>query len=303
MLHTIKRAGLLFIIVGIAVGGAFMWRAGIQNVITPIVKRDLQTVTEALHPEKAASTSVVSILKKKVIATKPLRAGTSTGGAKLTIAGVFAETNRNRAVAGAPVLKENAALDALAKGKVEDMFRRQYFEHISPTGESIGSRAEGMYAYIVIGENLALGNFKNDADLVLAWMNSPGHRANILNTRFSEIGIAVGSGVYEGHTTWLAVQEFGLPASACPAPDTDLKSSIAAYENTIKTLNASAAAGRAELDAMHPQTKEEYAAYNAKVDEYNALAHEANALIEKVKSLVTKFNGQVKAYNACALAE
>ncbi len=283
--------------------GAYLWRADIRNAIEPYVSRDHQAVTDTLPDGKAGSTSVTTTLKKKVIATTPLRAGSALTGATLSIGGVISETNRNRAIAEAAALKENAALDILAKGKVEDMFRRQYFEHVAPTGESIGDRAEGVYAYIVIGENLALGNFKDDKDLVDAWMNSPGHRANILNTRFSEIGVAVGSGVFDGRATWLAVQEFGLPASACPAPDADLKSSISAYENTIKTLNASAASLRQELDAMHPQTTEAHAAYNRKVDEYNALAEEANALIEKVKGLAADFNSQVKAYNACALAE
>ena len=47
------------------------------------------------------------------------------------------------------------------------------------------------YEYISVGENLAMGNFKNDGDLVEAWMNSPGHRANILSFKYKELGVAV----------------------------------------------------------------------------------------------------------------
>ena len=68
-----------------------------------------------------------------------------------------------------------------------------------------------------------MGNFKNDQDLVSAWLNSPGHRANILNTRFTEIGTAVLKGFYEGREVWMAVQEFGLPLSSCPNPDSKVK--------------------------------------------------------------------------------
>jgi uncharacterized protein YkwD len=46
------------------------------------------------------------------------------------------------------------------------------------------------YEYVVVGENLAEGDFTSDADLVKGWMDSPGHRANILNTKYEEIGIA-----------------------------------------------------------------------------------------------------------------
>ena len=54
-------------------------------------------------------------------------------------------------------------------------------------------------------------------------MASPGHRANILNSRFIDIGVAVKEGEYQGKETWLAVQEFGEPLSDCPSPSTDLR--------------------------------------------------------------------------------
>src|SRR6185369_15716694 len=118
---------------------------------------------------------------------------------------------------GLPALKENALLDKAAKKKLDDMFAQQYFEHINPQGKGPSDLAKSVgYDYIAIGENLALGNFKNDAELVQAWMDSPGHRANILNKQYTEIGVAVGQGTYEGKKTWLAVQEFGRPTSSCP---------------------------------------------------------------------------------------
>ena len=132
-------------------------------------------------------------IEKKVITSIPLRkdGDTDTGGAAaLTTSGIIRETNGEREHRGLTPLREILALNALAETKVRDMFRRAYFEHVSPTGENIGDLAAGRYEYVVIGENLALGNYRDDRDVVSAWMNSPGHRANILHAAFTEIGVA-----------------------------------------------------------------------------------------------------------------
>ena len=109
-------------------------------------------------------------------------------------------TNKARATYGSlPALKENSKLDFSAEKKLQDMFMKQYFEHVSPSGIGVGDLANQIsYEYIVIGENLALGNFKDDQALVDAWMASPAHRANILNKHYTEIGVAVGKGTFEG---------------------------------------------------------------------------------------------------------
>jgi uncharacterized protein YkwD len=92
------------------------------------------------------------------------------------------------------------------------MFENQYFAHESPTGEKVSDLAKKFgYDFLLIGENLAMGNFSSDEDLVLAWMESPGHRENILNEKYQEIGVAVKKGIFEGKEVWIAVQHFGLP--------------------------------------------------------------------------------------------
>lgn len=237
-----------------------------------------------------------------VSAPPPLRKDEDAPNANLTVDGVFIETNRHRAENGRAALRHDATLDAAAEAKLKDMFERQYFAHESPTGEGPADVIEAAgYAYITVGENLALGNFADDRELVQAWMDSPGHRANILEGAFTEIGIAVGRGMYEGRLTWMAVQEFGKPLSDCPAVSAELQASIDAGKARLETLEADAAALRAELEAEDkPRTREERDAYNAKVDAYNALVREINALIGRIQGEITVYNGQVQAYNACA---
>jgi hypothetical protein len=181
------------------------------------------------------------------------------------------------------------------------MFAKQYFEHISPEGVGPADLATKYgYEYIVSGENLAMGNFKDDAALVEAWMNSPGHRANILNDKYLNIGVAVGRGTFEGKTVWLAVQEFGRPLSACPSVDANLKDAIAVLEKEIKFEEVELKALKQGMADSEPHTREEYDEYNKKVEEYNAKVRLYNSKVETVKQLIEKYNTQVKEFNECA---
>jgi len=192
----------------------------------------------------------------------------------------------------------NDRLNATAERKIDDMFSRQYFAHVSPDGKSAGDLAkESGYDFIIIGENLALGNFKDDAELVKAWMDSPGHRANILNSRYEEIGIAVREDKFEGKNQWLAVQTFGLPASACKSPDSDLKDAIDKDKSAAADLESALKSKKAEIDAMEPKWGQKY---NTAVEAYNALVAKYNALGSDLKALISKYNIEVRAYNACA---
>lgn len=232
----------------------------------------------------------------------PLRAAKESSAAHLTRAGVIAITNAQRRTAGTAPLAEDAKLDAAADAKLQDLFAKQYFEHVSPSGVTPADLAKGAgYEYVIVGENLALGNFGNDAELVQAWMDSPGHRANILFTRYTQIGVAVGRGTYEGRSTWIAVQEFGRPGSACPPLDGSLRERVQADEATIDQLVKDAAAKKSDIEA-HPATRSEADAGYDPIDEYNALIRQINALNGRIEDEVTAYNEGVRAYNACANA-
>jgi hypothetical protein len=216
----------------------------------------------------------------------------------LTPDAIVMATNERREALHLPMLAVHPLLEQAAERKIADMFSRQYFAHTSPAGIDIGAVASDIqYEYISIGENLALGNFKNDEVLVDAWMNSPGHRANIINQNFQEIGVAARQGIFEGKATWLAVQVFAKPLSACTKPSVMLseqidqnKSSLAAYEKTLTALNTD----------IENTTPKRGALYREKITAYNALVDEYNTLIRATKSLIEDYNMQVHTFNSCA---
>src|ERR1035437_2204880 len=177
-------------------------------------------------------------------------------------------TNKNRKENGdLPALKESSKLDGSAEKKLQDMFTNQYFEHVSPTGVSISDLGkQAGYEYILIGENLALGNFKDDAALLDAWMASVGHRANILNKHYTEIGVAVGKGKFEGRDTWMAVQHFGEPMSICPTVDQVLLGIITLNQNQINTMKDNLTL---RLDSINKGTLYEGSTLKEQVDIYN----------------------------------
>jgi uncharacterized protein YkwD len=172
--------------------------------------------------------SIVSQVGKEILTPPPLNIGGAAKPVVLLQSKIIAETNLQRQENGnLPALKENTILDKVAAAKANDMFVNQYFEHVSPSGVGPGDLAQKYgYNYIVEGENLILGNFSSEKEVVQDWMNSPGHRANILNNRYAEIGVAIIKGTYKGETAWIGVQEFGLPITACSQPDVSLKNGI-----------------------------------------------------------------------------
>lgn len=207
-------------------------------------------------------------------------------------------TNTYRGQNNLKALSRNSKLDAAAVIKVHDMFDRQYFEHVSPSGKNSADLVTGVgYDYLWVGENLALGIFSDEKDLVDAWMASPGHRANILNSHFEEIGVGVEEGTYEGKHVWMAVQEFGKPESSCPAPESSLKTEIEQNRQKIDELSAQANNLIVEINALKDANNA--AAYNQKVSEYNALVAELNPLVQKTKSQVDVYNKEISEYNAC----
>jgi uncharacterized YkwD family protein len=98
--------------------------------------------------------------------------------------------NAERAKAGLKPLASYAPLTKVAYDKAVDMYQNNYFSHQSPT---YGSPFDMMRAYGVTysyaGENIAKGQ-RTPGEVMQAWMNSPGHRANILSANFTRIGVA-----------------------------------------------------------------------------------------------------------------
>lgn len=219
----------------------------------------------------------------------PLRGPINRPGENLTTAGILRETNRHRAINDLPSLQPNVTLDQAAQKKVADMFRRQYFAHVAPDGVGPADLVKAVrYEYIRVGENLALGNFASDADVVQAWMDSPGHRDNILHKGFTELGVAVGRGQFEGAQVWLAVQTFAAPLSSCPQVDAALQRQFDGQRAALDKLSAELATQQTELQGMQDTTKrlareitELAAAGNKKIQEGNEQIAEGNRVYEE----------------------
>jgi len=97
--------------------------------------------------------------------------------------------NSERAKAGLPALKEDWELSRVAKYKSQDMHDKNYFDHTSPTyGTPFTMMKNFGIMYKSAGENIAKGQ-QSATEVVNAWMNSAGHRANILNKNYTHIGI------------------------------------------------------------------------------------------------------------------
>lgn len=331
-LFRVLIGGIALVIVGvfsyISLENTFGPREAIQAVVQPTLNQKSKVESVTSDAVKATNTPAVAVTKKtstrapvtiktngslvpvKVVIEKtvvtpgPLRIVAPvvtpvipTPKSALTIRGIIEYTNGARSQNGAlPALTENELLNRDAKLKLDDMFAKQYFEHDSPTGVGPADLAKTVgYAYVIVGENLALGDFGSDEGVVTAWMNSPGHRANILNAHYQEIGVAVGMGMYDGHETWIAVQSFGMPLSACPPISADLKTQIDSNNAQIAILRAQLDSKKVQIESTSPNDPN----YNVYVGEFNAILPEYNLLAESTRVFVLTYNTSVQAFNSC----
>jgi uncharacterized protein YkwD len=120
-------------------------------------------------------------------------------------------TNQTRVKEGLKPLTVNSELSAAAAAKAADMIKNGYFAHFSPTNISpwFWIKQNG-YNYKYAGENLAM-NFSETDQVIDGWLNSPTHKANLLNIHYEDIGVAVLSGQVNGANRVVVVQMFGSP--------------------------------------------------------------------------------------------
>ncbi len=120
-------------------------------------------------------------------------------------------TNNFRSINNESDLIESPLLTVAAQMKADNMAKRSYFSHVGPKGEKPWFWFDTVgYKYSYAGENLAV-DFNESEDVTRGWINSAKHKANLLNKNFTEIGVGVAKGTYEGHETIFVVQFFGMP--------------------------------------------------------------------------------------------
>ncbi len=144
-------------------------------------------------------------------------------------------TNEEREGVSLGDLNHNPILDQAATLKAKHMAQNEYFSHYAPDGTSPWHWfKQAGYSYAHAGENLAV-HFTDSSEVVEAWMNSPTHRANIVNGTYTEIGVGTAKGEYEGYPTVYVVQLFGTPATPAPTPTTSTPPEPIPAEVTINT--------------------------------------------------------------------
>ena len=203
------------------------------------------------------------------------------------------------------------------------MLQNQYFAHVSPTGRQATDVAQSVgYPYKRIAENIESGLFLTNRKIVDGWMQSPGHRKNILSAEVEEIGVAVIKGKMNGEETHIAVQIFGLQSPPvrerpCVAPSQELLKGIEVRNGEIAGLNDRISRLRSELDAekasikadrmssqRDPQEKHNLnvrmKTYIEKSEWHNAMVAEANGKTAAVQSMAQEYNKMLEDYKECA---
>ncbi|GGV09371.1 hypothetical protein GCM10010260_54600 [Streptomyces filipinensis] len=151
--------------------------------------------------KKSGPTARQSTRPAPVPANTPQAASTPSD----TVDQVVALVNKERATAGCGPLAEDPQLQRAAQAHSDDMAARHFFDHTNPDGADPGQRITAAgYRWSTYGENIAQGQ-QTAASVMNSWMNSPGHRANILNCSFKDIGVGVHRGT--GGPWW--TQDFG----------------------------------------------------------------------------------------------
>lgn len=125
--------------------------------------------------------------------------------------------NNDRVGLGLNPLKESPQLNLAAAAKAQEILSHDRFDHYMPDGHTPWDfiLASG-YDFAYAGENLALG-WQTAESQQLAWMNSPTHRANILNPIYQDVGVSVVEVNLEGRQSTLVVQMFGITRGALAA--------------------------------------------------------------------------------------
>jgi len=231
-------------------------------------------------------------------------------------------TNRERTLNGLTDLIVNQLLHSIAEERARDMLEKDYFGHISPTGVQASDVAQKFgYRYKIIAENIASGTFLTNQKIVDGWMQSPGHRKNILSPEIKEIGVSVVKGRMGGKETWIAVQIFGLQSQAvsaklCTPPSQRLMNEIEVKKAELRGLNERLESLRKELDSektiieldrmlgkkdskKNHDLNVKIRTYNEKSRWYNESLAETKAKEAVLHSMIEEYNRTLQSYKDC----
>jgi uncharacterized protein YkwD len=124
---------------------------------------------------------------------------------------MLARVNAARRAAGVRPLATDPRLAAAAQAHAQDMLARAYYDHETPEGQTPRERVESTgYLAHKVGENIAEGQFSVE-EVMSGWLGSSGHRRNLLDPEFRDLGVGLAVGRFEDRLRILWVQEFAVP--------------------------------------------------------------------------------------------
>jgi uncharacterized protein YkwD len=217
--------------------------------------------------------------------------------------------NNVRASHGLDALHANPLLNAIAEARARDMVEKNYFAHMSPSGELASDIAMRVgYRYRIMFENIAAGRFRTNQNILKAWMDSPNHRKRIFSQYVNETGVSVIKGRINGSIMWVAVQVFGLPVaeSAGKLPDSprehpweELGARFAALDSQHQRLSGTKAELEFDRKMIERSSKvcsndpdmswrinQKIKAYNRKAEQFNRSLAEMNTMKTALNSVV-----------------
>ncbi|MDP2656404.1 MAG: CAP domain-containing protein [bacterium] len=202
----------------------------------------------------------------------------------ITPANIVSLTNQTRQNLALGVLKVSNALVQAAQQKAQDMVAKQYFSHTGPGGATFDTWIDNVgYAYQYAGENLAV-HYDSAEGVSDGWLASPTHKKNIVKPEYTEIGVGVASGEFEGAPSTFVVQFFGKPVVAreesvatAPSPTTTPSKTgpkpVAVIKKAEPVLTIDTAPNNPNSPQIHDDViaiKEDRGEYNVKIAVDNA---------------------------------
>ncbi|MBI4050329.1 MAG: hypothetical protein HY398_02670 [Candidatus Doudnabacteria bacterium] len=178
---------------------------------SPLVGLQAFAQADSLSPKNTSfvwKSVLVALMLLLSLTASPLTASTERN---LEARDVIAALNADRAQNDLAPLAANPRLEEAARKKAEDLLKIGYFAHTSPIGLEPWDfiRAAG-FDYSYAGENLAM-NYGNADELESDFLQSPSHRENLLSPNYTDVGVAVVQGLYQGQEAVITVQMFGTP--------------------------------------------------------------------------------------------
>ncbi len=152
---------------------------------------------------------------------------------------LLADSNEGRLANHQPSLQISPQLTAAAQSKAKDMAGRNYWSHVTPDGKQPWSFIDASgYQYRAAGENLAYG-FGTSGQVLTAWLHSPEHRANVLNSNFQDVGFAMANVAnYRGNgPETIVVALYGEPVSGIETTNHALPAVLGAQTRHVSQLH------------------------------------------------------------------